>query len=675
MRLLKIYITSCLMVCATTFVTAQTITWEDFVEQITAEEFNEEETQSEQQQTLDELVEIHQQPFDINSVDSLDLLRLPFLSGKEISALLRYRNKNAPLLTLGELQLIGSLSGTTRQYLSLFLKCDPIKQKTKWFATNANEVATRIDVPLYQRAGYRSYTAKELAHSPNKAYLGNALYTSLRYRYNSPRLQYGITAEKDAGEPFFAKGNTTFDAYHFYLFGKTSGLLHTWALGDYRVHFGQGLVIGTGYMNNGLSVLMSKQNASEGIRKHSSTDEVNYLRGAATSLRIGHVKLTALVSFRKLDATLRGDSVVSSFPKNGYHRTPLEWSKKNNIRQLTLGSNLKWNTRLFQLGATAMYHSFDTPIVPSSQRYNRYRMRGKTFFNVSADYGLHYRNISWNGEVATSQKGGMAMLNTLRYTLGFSSSLFLLQRAYSFRYVSPSSYSYTTGGSVQNEQGLMIGTTLRLYKQLQFTGYVDVYRFPWATFRVASAPSEGFRGFVQIVQQFRKHGTLLLRYQVKCWQQDLKKHTQPARFYRHTVRTQFTQATDKWSFVSALNGVLGLAPNQKNQMGWAVSERISYKPRKQQRLAAMFAYFHTDDYDTRIYIYEPNVLYASAFPTCYYHGLRCVALGTVGMGRHFEVSARYTLTHYFDRETIGSGTQQIFAPSKNDLSFQLRYTF
>ena len=99
------------------------------------------------------------------------------------------------------------------------------------------EVLTRLDIPLYTRKGYE------------KNYLGPAVYHSLRYSFRyGDYFQAGITGEKDAGEPFFALHDKKgYDYYSFYGLLKNRGRLKALALGNYKLGFGQGLVIGTDF--------------------------------------------------------------------------------------------------------------------------------------------------------------------------------------------------------------------------------------------------------------------------------------------------------------------------------------------------------------------------------------------------------------------------------------------
>lgn len=85
--------------------------------------------------------------------------------------------------------------------------------------------------------------------NPNKQYLGYGYYHNLRYSFHyRDQIYAGITAEKDAGEPFFTGQNKKgYDFYSLYLLIRNIGHIKTLALGNYRVSYGYGLVINTDF--------------------------------------------------------------------------------------------------------------------------------------------------------------------------------------------------------------------------------------------------------------------------------------------------------------------------------------------------------------------------------------------------------------------------------------------
>ena len=83
-------------------------------------------------------------------------------------------------------------------------------------------------------------------------------------------------------------------------------------------------------------------------------------------------------------------------------------------------------------------------------------------------------------------------------------------------------------------------------------------------------------------------------------------------------------------------------------------------------------WFNTDDYDSRLTIYEKNVLYAFSMPSFYYEGMRLAINVRYELNKHIMVQAKYGMTHYLNRDVIGSALEAIDGSTKGDLYLQLR---
>ena len=84
------------------------------------------------------------------------------------------------------------------------------------------------------------------------------------FRYRD-QLYAGGVAEKDAGEPFAALHNRYgYDYYSFYLLLQNCGRLKSLAVGNYRLSFGQGLVMSTDYLMGKTIYASSFNNRSAG---------------------------------------------------------------------------------------------------------------------------------------------------------------------------------------------------------------------------------------------------------------------------------------------------------------------------------------------------------------------------------------------------------------------------
>ena len=84
------------------------------------------------------------------------------------------------------------------------------------------------------------------------------------------------------------------------------------------------------------------------------------------------------------------------------------------------------------------------------------------------------------------------------------------------------------------------------------------------------------------------------------------------------------------------------------------------------------AYFHTDDYQSRVYLYEPHLEGDFSFPTYFGRGLRGALMARADVGRRLRLKLRLGHTRYFDRDAIGSGLQMIDSPRMTDLDVGVR---
>lgn len=87
------------------------------------------------------------------------------------------------------------------------------------------------------------------------------------------------------------------------------------------------------------------------------------------------------------------------------------------------------------------------------------------------------------------------------------------------------------------------------------------------------------------------------------------------------------------------------------------------------------SYFHTDDYDSRIYIYEKELLYSFYTPSFQGEGIRLAIYFRYDMNKHWTAIAKLGQTTYFDRDEIGSGNDLIRGNKKTDVQMQLRLKF
>ena len=627
---------------------------------------------------LEELsVRLHE-PVDLNRATRQQLEQFPFLSDIQIEHLLAYIYVHGQMETLYELQLIEDMDRQTIQYLLPFVCIKAINNESsfRWktmlksaMKYGKNEVLTRIDIPFYKRKGYEH------------TYLGPSVYNSVKYAFRyRDQLYAGLVAEKDAGEPFFALHNRQgYDYYSFYLLLKDCGRLKTLSVGNYRLSFGQGLVISTDYLLGKTVYASSFNTRSGGIKKHSSTDETNYFRGAAATVSITKQwSVSGFYSHRSLDGVLT-DGEITSIYKTGLHRSQKEADKKNVFTMQLTGGNMSYQQNRIRLGITGIYYVFNRPYEPQLTGYSQYNIHGNQFYNLGIDYAYRWHRFSFQGETAMGKQGS-ATLNRLQYSPVEGTQLMIVQRYYSYNYWTMFAHSFGEGSAVQNEQGYYLGmeTSPFRHRHWHFFASFDLFSFPWKKYRI-SQPSHGVDGLFQATFTPHSHLTMYLKYRYKQKERDLtdskEKLTLP--IFHHQLRYRLNYfGGDVFSSRTTLDYNHFHSQDRAASKGYQVTQMISSQlPWTRLFADVQGSYFSTDDYDSRVYVSEKGLLYTFYTPSFQGRGFRCAVRLRYELNEHWMFITKFGETVYLDRNEIGSGNDLILGNKKADVQMQLRIKF
>ena len=643
--------------------------WREYIEEMAEATGNEEQAET----LYSELSYLSEHPFDLNTATREQLQRLPFLSDNQIEALLAYCRRYGPMLTLYELQGIRELDAQTILLLLPFVQVSgnmvenrPATVKNL-FKYGKNELQIRYDHCFQQKAGYRSYSDSILDKYPNRKYLGEPFYTSVRYSYAfEDYLQMGVLAEKDMGEPFWKPQHKGYDFYSFHFLLRERGWLKTLALGDYKISFGQGLVISNDFTPSRSALVSQAERRNNGFRRHFSTNEQDFFRGAAFTLRFGNWDISAFYSRRKRDAAIEKDT-FPSLQTSGLHRLPRDYEKRHTLVMQTYGGNIRFALPWMHIGATAIRYDFGGNYMnPDLRLYNLFYFRGKENINMGVDYMLKNRWIKFYGETARSWNGAWATLNALQLTPVSYLSALLLYRYYDRRYQAYFANAFSQG-SVQNESGFYLGLQWVPFPYWKFSGYADIFRFPWLRYGI-DTPSSGKEYMLQTDYSKGEKISTYLRYKYKNREESSQ---------QHRLRYQISWSIGKnLVFRSSADAILYVSPEKEKRRGYMIAQSAGWKPEKLPvQMDFYLAYFHTDDYYTRISSYEKNILYAFYMPSFYGEGIRLAFSLRWNLLRNLSLSAKLAHSYYMDRNTIGTDTEQIDGHHKTDLYALLIWKF
>lgn len=618
------------------------------------------------EETSELLSELEQHPLNLNAITREQLERLPFLTDQEIEDICAYVYRYAPLKSMGELAMMASLDANKRRLLQCFVYLGEVEQQDsvgiKHKVYDHHEVIFTAKIPFYQREGDKG------------DYLGECCRHQFRYRYqHGKHLRLGLVGAQDAGEPFLKNKNKMgYDFYSYYLMVNEWKRVKSAIVGKYRMSMGMGLVINNDFMLGKTTALASMGRQRQVLQPHSSTSPDHYLQGIAATLRLSpQWTFTPFFSYRLLDGTVNKDSLtISSIVTGGYHRTVGEMAKKDNTGQTTAGSQLVYKQGTFHVGLGAVYTHVSRSLNPNRNViYRYYYPRGKDFMNIGTDYGWRSGRFALSGETAIDRKGALATMNTVSYRLMPELNMLVVQRFYGMKYEALHAQSFSEGGRVQNESGIYLGMEWKPSHQLVVSAYGDWAYFPWARYQVSrSSKAQDY----QATMTYHWHDwSFSLRYRLRLKEKDNEEKTALMVQQEQRARLLATYHGTKLSSRTQID--LVSIGKQTASWGWSISQQMGYQLSKNTELHAGAAYFHTDDYSSRLYLYERGMLYQFSNPVCYGHGIRYSLMFKAQLSHRLLVNIKAGVTDYFDRSSISSGLQQINHSSQTDLDLQVKW--
>jgi hypothetical protein len=642
---------------------------------------------------FDDLSYFFEHPIDLNRTTQEELQSMRLLNDFQINALLDHIDEQGKLLTIYELQSIDGFDVVTIRNIMPFAKVgrdfDAPNISLKDMLKNGNhELFIRYTRVLEEQEGFLPIADSVLAESPNKRYLGdpNKIYTRYRFKFRQ-NVSWGFTAEKDAGEEFF-KGSqpTGFDYYSAHFFLRGFGKLKALAIGDYQAQFGQGLTFWSGLAFGKSADIMGLKRNAKGLKAYTSVDENLFMRGAGTTVGLGKFEFTAFYSNKKIDAnisdadTLDADLVVTSFQTTGLHSTPSELFDRDAIQETYYGGNFAYKSRNLSIGLTAVHGEYGGDLQRSLSEYNQFEYAGADNTTMGLDYNFLKGNFNFFGEVARSSNGGIAYLNGALISLDPRFAVSVFHRHYGRDYHALLSAAVAESSRNVNEKGLYMGFIAKPHRYVTFTSYFDRYEFAWMRYQ-ANAPSQGHEFLSQLNYKPSKKLEMYFRVRKRNRPKNTPEDIANIDFivsqtqvnYRYQVSYKISDAIRLKNRVEYTEFQLG---DNEAEQGFLIYQDVAYKAlSKPWSLNFRYALFESDTYNSRIYAYESDVLYAFSIPAYAYRGTRTYLTFRYTIRRGVDLWLRYGQWFYNNRDIVGSGLTEIQGNSKSDFKAQLRLKF
>ena len=635
-------------------------------------------------EVMDRLLYYQKRPLNLNTADEKQLADLVFLSSKQIESILYHRSQTGAFISVLELQGLRDMDFQTLQLLRQFVE---VKPPLLWKDLKAEQVWREADQLLFVRYArlLEAQRGYHIADSTRSRYLGDPNRYAIRYRFNfENKIRIALNMEKDAGEPFFReKQRLGFDFYSGHLaLNNVSSKVKLLVLGDYALQFGQGLVLWNGLSFGKGAWVGSIVRQGAGLRSYSSMNESNFQRGIAGTFAMDNFEITPFVAYNRLTANVQeaedGSTIISSINYSGMHRTPNELRNRQATSQLNYGTNISYKYKRLRAGLTYLSTNFPGDVAQGTSLYQRFDFQGNSLHQLGLHYNYTYRNLYLFGESAKSLGGGMAHNHGILASLHPKLSALVNYRNYQKDYRQFFAQSLGEASKPTNEKGIYSGIVYHPNRRIEWVNYLDIFEFPWLRFQ-ADAPSRGTDFLSQFTYTWHKKGTLKLRYRHRLRQENLlpdgRNENMLSNVDRNQARVEFQyKFSDVWRLRNRAEWTLYQKENAEQSHGWLLYQDVFWRDVQRGLQANVrIAYFDTQGYNARFYAYESDVLYASSFPMYYDRGIRSYLNIRWRISRQLDLWTRYALTSYFDRETVGSGLDEIEGNKRSEIKMQIRW--
>ena len=612
-------------------------------------------------------------PIDWNRATRQELEDLLFVSDQMVEELLFYADYYGPVRSLAELQLVNDIESPLLLLLPSVMYVGECMDSVRWvdaFRYAQHEVVLRSDVTFERRRGYQT------GH-----YLGSPFRLLGRYDFEAGNnFRVGITAESDAGEPWIKYGGRGFDLYRFYVEASNLSKVNRVVVGSYRVGFGRGLLFGQQVYGDRLSQVMNRNSSSHGVNGYGGVSEQPTLFGGVAKFEFNRFSVTPFYGYTALDADTTG-GVWHSFSSSGYHRSVSEITRRSTLGLHTLGANVSYNQRYFNIGATAYGGFFSLPAVRDVGYWSANDFVGDHQWAISVDYAFHKSGVWFSGETAMCQDFALASANTLLLR-----PLSELQFVLSHRYFSPRYHSFWANtpsslSGVNAEHGASFALQMPLGRSKSLSFLADVYKSLWGSMSISTS-GLGYELRSQFQGTFLGNNILYasLRYKVRpSW------YSGDEFYISQSSADRVGQLYLKFSYLVSdcrftTGGQANLAQENiggqftRPTFGWLFYQDVAYDVAQVPlRLKARMALYGAPTWANRFYLYEADVPMSGYTPALYGSAFRWYVIVDYKFKFGLAAALRIAQTIYADRTTIGSSHDLIDSPHRTDMHILFSY--
>jgi hypothetical protein len=246
------------------------------------------------------------------------------------------------------------------------------------------------------------------------------------------------------------------------------------------------------------------------------------------------------------------------------------------------------------------------------QDYNRYTMYDGWWGNVGLDVYGNYRSFRFFAEAAMDMTPSFAAIAGTIWSPVYELEMSLLARGYSKGYIATHFGAYSTSSASSNQYGGLFSLRYSPFRQWTILANADYTYYPWKRYGIDDA-SFLFKARLALQKDFKGGSSILL--QGNC---NYTVNGPPIFRGRLNVRVALSK---RWLLDSRV---------EYKTRGFAIFQEVTYKAAGGKiECAARVTYYNTEDWDSRVYLYEKGMPQSFSVETYYGKGF-----GIYGMVRY-----------------------------------------
>lgn len=445
--------------------------------------------------------------------------------------------------------------------------------------------------------------------------IGKPYDLQLRTILQTTSLSLGLLADKDRYEPFFDRYIHSFDRYSFFLSAEAPlPYFKKLIIGDFSLSLGQGLIVRNSFLRGPYAASVVAESGSFKLRPSLTASGYDHFRGIASTIGTSQWELLLAYSNQKIDALLseKGDS-IGSLVYDQPHRYLGQIERRHVATERSLIGRLGFCSTTCQIGLNAIYVYWGGKTLSGYiPRYsgNPYAFQISSTYNISSDFCYRHPTgkLAVAGEVALSPNRQWATLCSIILRSPSQGNFYFVARALSPYYQARRANSFYQRGAAGNEWGFFFRYFLS-GRSFLLDSYADYSATFIAPFR-AHEPLKGLSAMLRLNYSLGDHLGLL---SAVSWKKRLENESN----LRLLLGVSWTPSDN---LKIKLSSQYKLISDELRAKGFFTALAFQYTPLTFVKLHTTLAYYSTDSFKSRQYIYLPRVRYSSGSSMFYGRG-------------------------------------------------------